>query len=61
MRPGLIGLAQSRDLHGTAGHRWIAIRQIVRDVDYVTHFSLILDMKIIMRKAVNMFRDKTAL
>ncbi|WP_428426460.1 sugar transferase [Pararhizobium sp.] len=53
MRPGLTGLAQTADLNDPAGHRWMAIRQIVSDVDYVRQFSLLLDLKIMTRTAIN--------
>ena len=53
MRPGLTGLAQIRGFDAPTGHRWMAIRQIVSDVDYITQFSLLLDMKIMMRTGLN--------
>lgn len=53
MRPGLTGLAQTADLNDPAGHHWMAIRQIVSDVDYVRQFSLLLDLKIMTRAANN--------
>lgn len=61
MRPGLTGLAQTRSLHDPAGHRWMAVRQIVADVDYISQFSLLLDMKIMMHAASNMMKRKTRL
>lgn len=59
MRPGLTGLAQTRGPHAAAGHRWMAVRQIVSDVDYITQFSLLLDMKIMMRTAINAVKRRT--
>jgi lipopolysaccharide/colanic/teichoic acid biosynthesis glycosyltransferase len=61
MRPGLTGLAQIRGLHAPAGHRWMAIRQIVSDVDYITQFSLLLDMKIMLRTAINAVKRRARL
>lgn len=60
MRPGLTGLAQTQSLHVPV-HRWTAIRQIVADIDYISQFSLLLDMKIMMRTAINAIRGKTDL
>lgn len=53
MRPGLTGLAQTRGFHNPVGHRWMAIRQIVSDIEYIRNFSLLLDMKIVMQTAIN--------
>ena len=61
MRPGLTGLAQTRGLHAPAGHRWMAIRQIVSDVEYIRNFSLLLDMKIVMHTAINALKRRTRL
>ena len=59
MRPGLTGLAQARGLRGPTHQRWMAIRRIVCDVEYVRKFSLFLDMKIIIRTIVNELRGGT--
>ncbi|MBW9066341.1 sugar transferase [Rhizobium herbae] len=59
MRPGLTGLAQARGLRGPTAHRWVAIRRIVCDVEYVRHFSLLLDMKIIVRTVINELKGGT--
>ncbi len=59
MRPGLTGLAQARGLRGPTTHRWMAIRRIVCDVEYVRNFSLLLDIKIILRTVVNELRGGT--
>ena len=61
MRPGLTGLAQARGLRGPTGHRWMAIRRIVCDVEYVRNFSLLLDMKIILRTVINELKGGTGL
>lgn len=53
MRPGLTGLAQSRGLRGPTTHRWVAIRRIVCDVEYIRNFSLWADIKIILCTIVN--------
>lgn len=60
MRPGLTGLAQTQGLHVPA-QRWTAIRQIVADIDYISRFSLFLDMKILMRTAINAVSGRTGL
>lgn len=59
MRPGLTGLAQSRGLRGPTHQRWKAIRRIVSDVEYVRKFSLMLDIKIIIRTVANELRGGT--
>ena len=59
MRPGLTGLAQTRGLTGPAGQRWMAIRQIICDADYIRNFSLFLDMKIIFHTAINAVKRQT--
>ncbi|WP_438751562.1 sugar transferase [Pararhizobium sp. O133] len=61
MRPGITGLAQARGLRGPTGHRWMAIRRIVCDVEYVRNFSLLLDIKIIIRTVVNELKGGTGL
>ena len=59
MRPGLTGLAQSCGFPGPAGQHWMAIRQTVCDIDYVGQFSLLLDLKIILRTIINVLKGKT--
>lgn len=59
MRPGLTGLAQARGLRGPTEHRWMAIRRIVCDVEYVRKFSLLLDIKIIIRTVINELKGGT--
>ena len=61
MRPGLTGLAQARGLRGPTAHRWLAIRRIVCDVEYVRQFSLLLDIKIIVRTVINELKGGTGL
>jgi lipopolysaccharide/colanic/teichoic acid biosynthesis glycosyltransferase len=61
MRPGLTGLAHARDLKGTAEQRWMAIRRVVCDVDYIRNFSLIMDAKIISRTILNALKSATGL
>jgi lipopolysaccharide/colanic/teichoic acid biosynthesis glycosyltransferase len=61
MRPGLTGLAQARGLRGPTRHRWLAIRRIVCDVEYVRQFSLLLDIKIIVRTVINELKGGTGL
>lgn len=59
MRPGLTGLAQARGLRGPTTHRWLAIRRIVCDVEYIRNFSLILDIKIVIRTIISELRGGT--
>ncbi len=59
MRPGLTGLAQARGLRGPTSNRWKAIRRIVCDVEYVRNFSLLLDIKIIIRTVMNELKGGT--
>lgn len=59
MRPGLTGLAQSRGLRGPTQNRWKAIRRIVCDVEYVRSFSIMLDIKILIRTVINEVRGGT--
>lgn len=59
MRPGLTGLAQARGLRGPTTHRWMAIRRIVCDVEYVRNFSIVLDLKIIVRTLINELKGGT--
>lgn len=59
MRPGLTGLSQARGLRGPTTHRWVAIRRIVCDVEYIRNFSILLDVKIILRTIVNELRGGT--
>lgn len=61
MRPGLTGLSQARGLRGPTTHRWVAIRRIVCDVEYIRNFSIFLDVKIILRTIVNELRGGTGL
>ncbi|WP_426128169.1 sugar transferase [Pararhizobium sp. PWRC1-1] len=61
MRPGLTGLTQARHLHGLAGHRWMVIRRIVCDVNYIRNFSLIMDVKIVSRNILNALKSATGL
>lgn len=61
MRPGLTGLAQARGLRGPTAYRWVAIRRIVCDVEYIRNFSVFQDVKIILRTIVNELRGGTGL
>ncbi len=56
MRPGLTGLAQSRGLRGPTENRCKAIRRIVCDVEYIRHFSLAMDIRIMIRTVVSELR-----
>lgn len=59
MRPGLTGLAQARGLRGPTTNRWLAIRRVVCDVEYIRNFSIILDLKILVRTVISELRGGT--
>lgn len=52
MRPGITGLAQVNGLRGPTTDADLAIRRVVHDVDYVQNFSLVLDVKLIIKTIV---------
>ncbi|MDW5317945.1 sugar transferase [Rhizobium sp. PL01] len=53
MRPGLTGLAQTHGFRDPAETPRMAFRQLISDVDYIGQFSLLLDLKIMIRTAMN--------
>ncbi|WP_244490047.1 sugar transferase [Rhizobium sp. Leaf386] len=59
MRPGITGLAQARGLRGPTEQRWMAIRRVVCDVEYVRNFSVLLDIKIMVRTLINELKGGT--
>lgn len=59
VRPGLTGLAQSRGLRGPTTDRDTAIRRILSDVEYIRTFSMLLDIRILVRTIINELRGGT--
>ncbi|MCD7108408.1 sugar transferase [Rhizobium sp. DKSPLA3] len=59
VRPGLTGLAQSRGLRGPTTDRDMAIRRILSDVEYIRTFSILLDIRILVRTIINELRGGT--
>ena len=53
MRPGITGLAQADGLRGPTVDARRARRRVVRDIEYVRHFSLWLDVVIVWRTIAN--------
>lgn len=56
VKPGLTGWAQVNGLRGTTDHLWKMERRVEHDIWYIEHWSLLLDLKIIFRTAVNLLR-----
>lgn len=61
MRPGLTGWAQCNGLRGPTLNRRRAISRIGHDIAYVQHFSLLLDLKILLRTVIAVLTSKDAL
>ncbi len=59
VRPGLTGLAQSRGLRGPTTDRDTAVRRILSDVEYIKTFSILLDIRILVRTIINELRGGT--
>ncbi|MFB2550532.1 sugar transferase [Ensifer soli] len=59
MRPGMTGLAQCHGLRGPTDDRSRALRRIACDVAYIRNFSLLLDLKIMVRTLVTEIRGGT--
>ncbi len=56
VKPGLTGWAQVNGLRGTTDRLWKMERRVEHDMWYIEHWSLLLDLKIILRTAVNILR-----
>ena len=61
MRPGLTGWAQCNGLRGPTLNRRRAISRIGHDIAYVQHFSLRLDLQILLRTVIAVVASKDAL
>lgn len=59
VRPGLTGLAQVNGLRGPTDREDLARGRIVHDIDYVRNFSVLSDIKIMVRTFVQEFRGGT--
>lgn len=59
VRPGLTGLAQARGWRGPTTDTIAAKERIASDIEYIRTFSLILDMKILLRTLANEVRGGT--
>ncbi|MBD5330640.1 MAG: undecaprenyl-phosphate glucose phosphotransferase [Bacteroides sp.] len=58
VRPGLTGWAQVNGFRGTTDRLWKMERRVEHDVWYIEHWSLMLDLKIILRTALNILRGE---
>lgn len=56
MRPGMTGLAQANGYRGPTTDASFAVRRIQFDLQYIRHFSVWLDMKIMFATLVNEIR-----
>jgi len=55
MRPGVTGLAQVRGLRGTTTDPAAALERVDSDLEYIERWSLLLDIRIILRTVVTEF------
>lgn len=60
VRPGLTGLAQVRGLRGETETEDKLIRRVEADIEYIEHWSLWLDVKILARTVVAVFSTQNA-
>ena len=58
--PGITGLAQVRGFRGETSNLNAMRGRVECDLEYLRNWSLSLDMKIILKTVVMMFRDKAA-
>ncbi len=54
VKPGITGWAQVNGYRGTTDHLWKMERRVEHDVWYIENWSFMLDLKIIVRTAINM-------
>lgn len=59
VRPGLTGLAQVNGLRGPTDREDLARGRIAYDIDYVRNFSIVSDVKIMLRTFIQEFRGGT--
>jgi lipopolysaccharide/colanic/teichoic acid biosynthesis glycosyltransferase len=53
--PGMTGLAQVRGLRGETETEWKLLQRVAADLEYIEHWSLWLDMKILARTMSSLF------
>ena len=58
VRPGITGMAQSRGFRGEIREDLDIINRIKYDIFYIRHWSFALDIKIIIRTVLNIFRGE---
>lgn len=56
IKPGITGWAQVRGFRGQTEELWQMQGRIEHDIWYIEHWSFLLDIKIIIRTALNVFR-----
>lgn len=56
IKPGITGWAQVRGLRGGTDELWQMEKRVEHDIWYIEHWSLLLDVKIIIRTVINLFR-----
>lgn len=61
IKPGITGWAQVRGYRGQTEELWQMQRRVEHDIWYIEHWSLLLDVKIIIRTIINAFhKDENA-
>ena len=58
IKPGITGLAQVRGFRGEIKGESDIINRVKYDIFYVKHWTFILDIKIILRTAINLIRGE---
>ena len=58
VKPGLTGMAQIRGLRGETRQLALMERQVEQDLWYINHWSLTLDLMIMMRTCFILLRDE---
>jgi len=58
VKPGITGLAQVRGFRGATEELWQMERRVENDVEYISNWSLILDIKIILLTVFNQLRGE---
>jgi lipopolysaccharide/colanic/teichoic acid biosynthesis glycosyltransferase len=60
VHPGMTGLAQVRGLRGETETEQKLIQRIAADLEYIEHWSLLLDLKILLRTVATLFSAQNA-
>ncbi len=58
IKPGITGWAQVNGYRGETKHLWQMQKRVEYDVWYAEHWSLMLDLKIIVKTVTNMLRGE---